>query len=175
MDSSIDILLPELDDVIGPWWRETPAAADGMPPHITLLWPWKPSAAISEEDYAIIETIAASTPVARVALTEINRFPGVLWLRPEPADSLLALMRNLWAAFPDSSPYRGTLADEPVAHVTVAKAPDGELDALAQEILDHIGPRLPLEVLIREVTVSVEGASPDGRWEPVRRFPLVDS
>jgi 2'-5' RNA ligase len=175
MDSSIDILLHELDDLIGPWWRQTPASADGMPPHITLLWPWKPLTAICEEDFAIVETIAAATPAARVELTEINSFPGVLWLRPEPADSLLALMRNLWAAFPDYPPFGGTLANEPVAHVTVAKAPDGDLDALAQEILQHIGPHLPLEVWIREVTVSVEGASPDGRWAPVRRFPLVAS
>jgi hypothetical protein len=50
--SSIDILLPQLDDLIGQWWNQTIAAADGMPPHITLLWPWKSADDITDDALA---------------------------------------------------------------------------------------------------------------------------
>ena len=49
MDSSIDVLVPSIAPLIDQWYRATPGAIDGMPPHITLLWPWLP-APVSDDD-----------------------------------------------------------------------------------------------------------------------------
>ncbi|MHC4816813.1 MAG: hypothetical protein ACYTF8_01960 [Planctomycetota bacterium] len=43
MESSVDIHLAELADLVSPWREATvEVAARGVPPHITLLYPWKP-------------------------------------------------------------------------------------------------------------------------------------
>jgi hypothetical protein len=164
--------LPELDDLIGEWWNTTSAAADGMPPHITLLWPWKSASDISDGDLAAIADIAAQTPRLRLRLTDLDTFSGVLWLRPQPTDPLLGLMRRLWAAFPSHPPFGGSLPHEPIPHVTVIKAPDELLGAVAAEVDSRIGHRLPVHLDVADIAVSVEGAAPGGRWAPVRRFAL---
>ena len=170
--SSIDILLPELDDLIGEWWNATSAAIDGMPPHITLLWPWKSASDITDEDFAAIAEVARQTPRLPVRLTSVDTFPGVLWLRPEPTDRLLVLMRRVWTAFPRYPPFGGSLPHEPIPHVTVAKAADEVLGDLAAQVHARIGSRLPIHLEVTDIAVSVEGAAPDGRWAPMRRFAL---
>ena len=170
--SSIDILLPDLNDLIGQWWHTTDAAADGMPPHITLLWPWKSRADISDEDFAMIANVARQTQPLHLRLTSLQTFPGVLWLRPEPTEALLVLMRRLWSMFPSHPPFGGSLPNEPIPHITVAKVPDGALDGLTAEVHSRIGSRLPIQLAVDDIAVSIEGAAPDGRWAPVRRFAL---
>jgi hypothetical protein len=39
--SAIVIQIERLRPLIGRWWERTPAAAHGMPPHLTLLVPWR--------------------------------------------------------------------------------------------------------------------------------------
>lgn len=101
MTSSVDVLLPEVSDLVAPWYFRTPAAAvHGMPPHITLLWPWV-EPVIPDALDRLRRAVAPVEPF-QVRLSSTGRFPGVLYLAPEPVLPLLGLARPLWSAFPEA-------------------------------------------------------------------------
>src|SRR3989442_1054852 len=52
------------------------------------------------------------------ALTEVRRWPGVLWLAPEPAEPFVALTSALAARYPEHPPYEGE-HDVVIPHLTV--------------------------------------------------------
>jgi 2'-5' RNA ligase len=171
--ASIDILLPSLLPVIGEWYSKTPSADDGMPPHCTLLYPWRRSEML-RTDLEQLRQVASSFGPIQVELRGLGRFPNVaLYLVPEPGDILCALMRAIWKAFPDSPPYEGAfgLRPAPVPHVTVAKGTDGYLNEVEPLVRARVLAR-PLEVQVREICVSVDGAAPGGKWTTLHRVAL---
>ena len=85
MKPSIDILVPASASVVDTWYGRTQSAVDGMPPHITLLWPWVGAPVPS----ATIERVRAATEGLTpfvLRLGEVGRFPGVVYLAPSLAD-----------------------------------------------------------------------------------------
>src|SRR5688572_4045227 len=153
--ASIDILLPSLLPVIGEWYCRTQAADDGMPPHCTLLYPWRRSSLLST-DLEQLRQIASSYGPMQVELRELDRFPNVAsYLVPEPRDVLCALMGAIWDAFPDSPPYEGAFGRRPppVPHVTVAKGPDSYLNEVEPLVRARVLAS-PLKVQVREISVS---------------------
>jgi len=171
--ASIDILLPSLLPVIGEWYSRTPAADDGMPPHCTLLYPWRRSR-LSRTDLEQLRQIASSYGPILLELRELGRFPNVaLYLVPEPGDVLCALMRTIWEAFPDSPPYEGAFGRRPapVPHVTVAKGTDGYLNEVEPLVRARVLAS-PLQVQVQEISVSVEGAGAGGKWGMLHRVQL---
>jgi hypothetical protein len=65
------------------------------------------------------------------ALTRVGRFPGVLYLAPEPAGPFVRLTTECNARWPDFAPYGGA-HDQVVPHLTVAEGP--EPAGLAEEL-----------------------------------------
>ena len=53
-------------------------------------------------------------------LVEIKRFPGLIYLAPEPEDPLKTLTLAVWEAFPEHPPYEGKHSDI-IPHLTVAQ------------------------------------------------------
>jgi 2'-5' RNA ligase len=161
MVSSVDILVPEAGELVQPWYSSSQAAADGMPPHITLLWPW-----VDQVDNESLRRLTmALEGITRFDLTFrcTGRFPGVLYLAPEPSEQLLMLARKVWTTFPETPPYGGQLSHEPILHLTVAKSTDdAELDDIESEVTKRLRSVNPVRVA--RVSVSQEGAGPDGRW-----------
>lgn len=166
METSIDILVPSAHPIVGEWFDLTPAAADGMPPHITLLWPWVP--VITPEAVSRLRRATAEVRPFAIELSATGRFSGVLYLAPTPVAPLLALSRAIWHAFPETPPYGGELDHEAVPHLTAAKG--DELDeaerALQERVLD------PLQVLVDRICISAEGSAWDGRWAVVEEIHL---
>jgi 2'-5' RNA ligase len=158
VESSIDILIPSARSVVGEWYDLTESAADGMPPHITLLWPWL--AAITDEALERLREATSRVTPFTVAFAGTGRFPGVLYLDPAPSAPLLELSRAIWLAFPEAPPYGGSLDHEPIPHLTVAK---GErLDDVERQLRQRL--EVPFEVLVDTISVSQAGAAGDGRW-----------
>jgi 2'-5' RNA ligase len=125
---------------------------------------------VRSTDIAEAAAALAGTRPFTVTFRQLDRFPGVLFLRPEPDDLLRSLMRRLAAAFPDTPPYGGRVAD-PAPHLTVARAETAaELDHLESTVGDHLKPRLPLRVEVRHLVVGEEG--PDGMWHVRATLPL---
>ncbi len=73
--TTLAILVPQAEKLVGSYRaRYDRSGAEGMPAHITLLWPFKPVDDISAEVRADLEVIAAAHTAFRFALTRVARF-----------------------------------------------------------------------------------------------------
>ena len=128
---------PGVAQVVDDWRERTCLSkpSHGVPPHVTLLVP---------------------CPAA------LDRFPGTLWLVPDPAEPFRGMTEALVAGFPEYRPYGGTFV-EIVPHLTVAQS---NLDDAAAELQ----PWLPLHsratsaVLLEQAQVEL--------WRAVATFDL---
>lgn len=101
-----------------------PGSTAALPPHVTVLYPFRRSRAIADGDHAALAEIAAATPAFAFALERVERFPGdVLYLAPEPAAPFIALTEAVAARWPDHQPFAGA-HDDIVPHVTLAVGPE---------------------------------------------------
>jgi len=140
--SALDIRVEELCPLIGRWWNTVQTAIEGMPPHITLLYPWRP-APVSTDDVADAATAFTGVEQFDLTFSRLDRFPGVIYLVPEPDEALRSLMERTAAAFPDTPPYEGVFTDV-VPHLTVVKVDEGApLDELEREIASALAPGSP--------------------------------
>ncbi len=93
-ESAIVLDVPEAEPLVGGWRaRHDPIASRGIPAHITLLYPFlRPE----KLELAALDTLRGVLAQARpldLVLSEVATFPGVVWLKPEPAAPLLAADR----------------------------------------------------------------------------------
>ena len=147
-------LAPAVDE-----WRErtcTSKPSHGVPPHVTLLIPAPPDLDAAVEALLPFGAFDA-------AFTEFGRFPGTLWLAPEPAAPFAAMTEALLAAFPDHAPYDG-LFEEITPHLTVAQG--DELDSAERAITRA----LPLASRASSVVLFEQAA--DDRWVERAEFDL---
>jgi 2'-5' RNA ligase len=163
-ETAVVILLPELEPLIGGWRRRyTRDGARGMPPHVTLIIPFADSADLDQRLGRLGRVLGAFGPFD-VAVTETARFPGLLYLRPEPEEPFIAMTEALESAFPAFPPYAGEF-DEIVPHVTVVQADEGILAGIERELV----PQLPLRARVERGWI-VEN-TPAG-WRRHTAFPL---
>ncbi len=161
--------IPEAAALVDPYRLSlTRAGADGIPTHITLLYPFTDSARLTDERLRETARIVGAEPAFDVSLGSTARFdadPPILYLAPEPAAPFAALTRALVAAFPEHQPYEG-IYPELVPHLTVAIA---GADLLAP-IEVELGPLLPVAARVTEAWLMQRGN--DGRWALRERLPL---
>jgi hypothetical protein len=82
-----------------------------------------------------------------VDLVQCGRFPGVLYLAPEPDAGFRSLTGAVAAQWPEAPPYGGRFADV-VPQLTIAHSQDDEaLDLLESEVRA----RLPISARIESV------------------------
>ena len=139
----------------------------GVPPHVTLLFPFAPAGALTRalrEDVARVAT--AHEPFA-VIFRAVGTFPSVVYLAPEPSSPFLRLTADLFSAFPAYPPYEGEIAMEAlVPHLTMAEDAGDRAAALPREI----APSLPIRAVVRSLAVIAE--DDHGRWSLRWRLPL---
>ena len=131
----------------------------GMPPHITVLFPFLNARQIDGETESMLASLLEGISCFDFALSEVGRFPGVVYLSPQPAEPFVALTQKLVACWPDHQPYGGAF-DEIIPHLTVAHG---------APIPDGLSERLPLGVRAEEVWLMSRMA---GRWTRRRTFAL---
>lgn len=170
-ESAIGVSLPMMAPMLDRWrLASVDAARRGVPPHITLLYPWRPAPVRASDLAAVADTVAEVPPFALV-LHRLERFPGVLYLRPDPDQVLRDLMRRLAAVFPDTPPYGGQFTD-PIPHLTIATAAsEATLDQVEAEVRGAIGALLPVAYMVREIAIEEEGD--DGMWSERTTVPLA--
>ena len=166
-DSAVVIAVPAAEPVVAGWReRYDSSAAEGMPAHITALYPFLPAAHLSAEVIAHLREICAAVPVREIRFRRTARFPGLLYLDPEPPGPLRDLTAALVARWPEAPPYGGAHA-EIVPHLTVAQDAGSEvLDAIDADICG----RLPLTARLTEATLF---AFDGRRWQPRVRLPFT--
>jgi hypothetical protein len=161
-ETALMVGVPEAEPVVARWReRFDSSAAFGVPAHVTVLYPFLRRDVV--EEGALAELFAARSPF-EVGFERCARFPGVLYLAPEPAGPLRALTDAVVARWPEAVPYGGKY--EPVPHLTVTDGADlAMMDAIEAELTG----RLP----VRTRAVEVELIAFDGEtWRRAASFPL---
>jgi 2'-5' RNA ligase len=158
MRTALLIPVPEAETLVGDLRRRYDRAAEtGIPAHVTVLAPF------GDVDEGLDELFTAFEPFD-FELTRVERWPGVLWLAPEPAERFVALTRAVAARYPEHQPYGGE-HDTIIPHLTVGhhEEPPAELDTALQR-------GLPIAARATHV-VQYEEVAPD-RWHERRRYAL---
>ncbi|MDX3103882.1 2'-5' RNA ligase family protein [Nonomuraea angiospora] len=160
--------VPEAEPVVGGQRALfDPSARFGVSAHVTVLYPFLPRPEIGEATVAELAGLFAGHRPFEAAFTGCARFPGLLYLGPEPAEPFAALTRSVTARWPALRPYGGRYG-EAVPHLSVGYGDDQVLDGVESAV----APGLPFATRV----TSVDLASFDGlRWTPVARFPLRQS
>ncbi|MBN1316474.1 MAG: 2'-5' RNA ligase family protein [Anaerolineales bacterium] len=129
--------------------RHVSAPATTMPPHISLLGPFKAIETIDRNVLEALKEITDSWSRFSFVLRKTSRFPDiqVLYLEPEPATPFQALNRAVRVKFPEVVPK----FLDPIMHLTLARVNDGELDQVKTEFYREYGSRLPIEATATEV------------------------
>ena len=146
----------------------TRAGADGIPPHVTVLYPFTGSERLTAERVREVARIAGDAPTFDVSFDTTARFDGdppILYLAPEPAAPFAALTAALVAAFPEHRPYDG-IYPELVPHLTVAIAPAAVLAPIEAEL------RPSLPIAARVVEAWLMQRAEDNVWRLLERLPL---
>src|SRR5688572_16461704 len=68
-----------------------PIWSDGVPAHVTLLFPFPRLDQLDAADLADLQALFSSTPPIRATFSEIGTFPDVAYLAPEPCDWFIRL------------------------------------------------------------------------------------
>jgi 2'-5' RNA ligase len=146
--------------------RMDPSAAQGVPAHVTLIYPFMPPAMLRDDVRRRVEQIIASEPAFPFTLSEVRRWPNVVYLAPDPPDPFRRLTTALAEAYPDYPPYEGVHADV-VPHLTVAQDVPDDYYAAAEHALPGL---LPIRDVAREAWLI--GHTPDQPWHTLWRLPF---
>jgi 2'-5' RNA ligase len=171
--TAVIVPIPEADPLVGGWRRRhTEDGRDGMPAHVTLLYPFVEEAGFREDHLSRLAAALASFGPAEVRFDRFDRFAGPpvpLYLVPEPADPFRAMTEAIVLRFPDHPPYEGAF-DSVVPHLTVVQTDDEAVLAEAERDVTY---HLPIVALAERVLVMAYDA---GRgWQPRWALPLTGS
>jgi 2'-5' RNA ligase len=163
------VLVPEAEALVAALRaRFDPSSALGVPAHITVLHPFMAPTQVTPE--VLTRAVAAldDSPVFGFTLERVARFPGVVYLAPQPAALFIALTEALVRAFPAFPPFGGA-HDGIVPHLTVAQGDDDTMrqaDAGLRAALRENG---PVAAQCRSLCL-LENAG--GRWREMQRLAL---
>jgi 2'-5' RNA ligase len=166
--SGLVLLVPELEPAIGDLRAvHDPAARQGMPAHVTVLYPFMDPVNLGPTQRGRLAEVIRAFPAFDLSFSRVGRFPEVLWIAPDPAGPIVAMVRAIAAAFPDYPPYGGQF-ETVIPHLTVAHGDGLDLGALEPEVRRR---------LATPVVQRVDGASLfttiRRKWREVDRFLLA--
>ncbi len=157
--------VPEIESVVSRWRdRFDPSAAVGMPAHITLVYPFLDESQLGDAVVHEVRSQCQAHEQSAVTFERTGRFPGVLYLAPEPASSLIEMTQRVAHRWPEAPPYGGAF-DDVIPHATVAHGDSDLLDSIDAEVNAH----LPIRATLSEVALFVFAA---GLWKVRERFPF---
>jgi hypothetical protein len=165
-ETALVVLVPEADHLVADHRRRhDPAAALGVPAHVTVLYPFRP--VVDDVAADVIAALASEVGAFDVTFAAFGRFPGeVVHLVPDPDEPFRRLTAAATASFPDCPPYGGTIPD-PVPHLTVGDGVD-LTTAAALEVA--VAPGLPVTARIERLTLIAR--DPGGLWSTARHWRL---
>ncbi len=146
--------------------RMDPSAADGVPAHVTLIYPFLPPSELNDDVRRRVEEIVAAEPSFPFVLASVGRWPDVVYLAPQPEDPFRRLTSALAAAFPEYPPYGGAFEDV-IPHLTVASDVPTEYHDAAEHALPAF---LPIRDVAHEAWLI--GHTPEQPWHTLWRLPL---
>ena len=148
--------------------RFDPVALLGVPAHITVLYPFMPPHEITPAVLARAAEMLADHPAFAFRLARVARFPGSVYLAPQPAAPFIALTEALVRAFPGFAPYGGAHAAI-VPHLSVGQGDEPTVDQAAAELQAALREHGPIEAQCGGLCL-LENAG--GRWREMGRLAL---
>jgi 2'-5' RNA ligase len=136
----------------------------GVPGHVTILYPFLVRRELTAAVRADLASIAREIRTFDVGFATMARWPGVVYLDPEPRAPFSAMIDRVVARWPDHPPYDGAI-DEVIPHLTIAER-DGPID----DILAAVPAFLPF--VARATGLEVLAETDEGRWRSRWRLPF---
>ncbi len=152
----VPITLPP--DLLAVRDRADPMAARGVPPHVTVLFPFLPVDALTPDVHSALAGLAASRRRFFVRFDQVERRDQIVWLLPADQQPFLRLTADVTARWPDYPPYQGA-HDELIAHLTLVEASEVKTLDAARAAASESG---PFDAAARELRVITEDEA--GRW-----------
>ncbi|THD82629.1 MAG: 2'-5' RNA ligase family protein [Phenylobacterium sp.] len=166
--SGLVLLAPDLEPRIGDLRAlHDPAARQGMPAHVTVLYPFMDPVDFGPTPRGRLADAVRGFPAFDLSFSRVGRFPEVLWIAPEPAEAILALVAAIVGAFPEFPPYGGQF-ETVIPHVTVAHGDGLDLGALEPELRRRLA-----DPVIQRVDAVSLFTTVRRRWREVDRFLLA--
>ena len=145
-DSALVVLIPEAEPVVSELrLAHDPVAQDGVPAHVTVLFPFIPAGRLTDALHATIAAVFARIPGFDYRFDEVRRFGDtVVWLAPQPVAAFDALLRTATERWPEHPPYGGVIQNV-IPHLTVGDRLEvgmaDRVEAAVRAELDRHGPR----------------------------------
>ena len=172
-DSALLIAIPEAEPVVGTMRLVHDAVAiDGIPAHVTVLYPFVPRDRLTGEVRDRVSQVIGEVPAFGYRFGRVARFGDTtVYLAPEPASAFGHVTDAVHATWPEHPPYGGVF-DVVVPHLTVGDGLDGPaadaLEVEASEALRRHGP-----IVGQAAYVDLMTWRSDGRWSVDSRFSLA--
>ena len=168
--SGLIVEIPEAGPVVGRHRARLDASAPlGVPPHITVLFPFMPPGTIDETVFDELKHLFAAVSRFRFRLDRTDWFgDAVLWLAPCDPGPFRALTQRVFEAFPAFPPFEGQFNDV-VPHLTVGHGRPLEDLRTAEEL---VRAHLPIDGHAATVTLMTQ-QSTGGQWTKTATFTLA--
>jgi 2'-5' RNA ligase len=169
-ESAIVVPVPAAEPLVGELRRRySGSGAAGLPPHITLLYPFVDTEQLTTDVVQRAAAVIGGFAAFRLTLSRTRYLDWieqiVLSLDPEPPQPFVALTEALVAEFPEHPPYGGVF-DEIIPHLTVAMGGDR---AVLESVATELG-ELSLQTVVEEAALF---AHTPGGWRLQAPFPLA--
>jgi 2'-5' RNA ligase len=149
------------------------SAAEGVPAHVTVLFPFVPPSEVDDEVIARLAAVFAAVSPFDCIFDRCAWFgDAVLWLAPDHDQEFRHLTQQVVERFPGYSPYGG-MHDDVVPHLTVGESRRGTDDDLKAAQSDISG-KLPISAHI-DHALLMAGTDRQDSWRIMARLPLGES
>ena len=141
------------------------AASVGVPPHVTIVFPFLPAERLGPDVRRSLADVAARQRPFTVRFARVERFPTVVYLAPQPSAPFTHLIETVVERFPDFPPYGGAF-EVVIPHLTITESERAPFDDIAAQAATA----LPFTHRVTRIEMLVEGG--EGRWHGHWRIPL---
>ncbi|MFI6874894.1 2'-5' RNA ligase family protein [Streptomyces sp. NPDC050400] len=164
--SGLIVRVPEAEPAVRAWRdRLDPSARAGVPAHVTVLFPFLDASRIDQGVCAAIKEVLGGHRAFEARFDHCGRFPGVLYLAPEPDSHFRRLTEAIVERWPENPPFGGQI-DDVVPHLTVAQGQD---ETVLEKAEADVLISLPIVAHVSAVELLVHDGT---RWRQRASFPL---
>ncbi|MFF3339662.1 2'-5' RNA ligase family protein [Streptomyces flavidovirens] len=161
-DTALTIKVPEAD----------PLVRAGFPAHVTVLYPFLHESRTAGPVHRELLELFRSYDPFDLTFCEFGRYPGVLFLAPQPADPIRALTKELTGRWPEAVPYRGLFGEGLDPHLTIANHEGPDTWERAYDALEaQCAPALPVTSRVETVHLIVRDGE---QWRDHTAYRLGD-
>ncbi len=144
-----------------------PSAVHGVPAHVTVLFPFKHPDAITGEVLKSLRTVFSSVQQFDFQLSNIDEFPGVVFLKPTKKEEFVSITEKVREVFPENPPYEGRFS-KINPHLTIGHELGDRFEECRRQAED-IRAKLPFNARVGEIYLMT---SLDGEWTVKEVFAL---